>query len=151
MPSVLPNPRGGLYLSEYPELCAQLDREYNDLDIDPDEIRHGSGKRLWWRCKEGPDHIWEQRVCNRTRGSGCPFCAGVQVSVTNSLATRNPEVAAQWHPTLNKLTPSEVVAGPPSRRGSSALEGRTTSGRRDSSSALSTAAAVPAAPGSRPR
>ncbi len=111
MPSVLPNPRGGLYLSEYPELCAQLDREYNDLDIDPDEIRHGSGKRLWWRCKEGPDHIWEQRVCNRTRGSGCPFCAGVQVSVTNSLATRNPEVAAQWHPTLNKLTPSEVVAG----------------------------------------
>ncbi|MBL8718032.1 MAG: zinc-ribbon domain-containing protein [Myxococcales bacterium] len=112
MPRPRPRPRDPLdWLSGYPLLCAQLDREHNDLDLDPDEIRRGSGRRLWWRCPEGPDHLWEQRVNNRTSGSGCPACAGIQVSVTNCLSTRNPEVAAQWHPTLNELEPTQVVAG----------------------------------------
>ena len=35
--------------------------------------------------------------------------AGKKVSVTNSLRTLAPEVAAQWHPIKNKhLTPGEV-------------------------------------------
>jgi len=34
------------------------------------------------------------------------------VSVTNSLATQNPDIAAEWHPTKNgDLTPDQVVAG----------------------------------------
>lgn len=104
------DPCGRELLSEYPELCAQLDGELNELELDPDRVRRGSGRRLWWRCAAGPDHVWKQRVCNRTRGAGCPFCAGVRVSVTNSLATRNPKVASEWHP-RNGLTPDQVVAG----------------------------------------
>src|SRR5262249_45365491 len=45
-------------------------------------------------------------------GSGCPFCAGNKVSVTNSLAALFPEIAAEWHPTKNgNLTPDHIVAG----------------------------------------
>jgi hypothetical protein len=43
---------------------------------------------------------------------GCPFCAGLRVSVTNSLATFAPRVAAEWHPSRNGgMTPSMVGAG----------------------------------------
>jgi hypothetical protein len=38
------------------------------------------------------DHEWEAIVASRTRlGSGCPACAGRQVSVTNSLAELHPD------------------------------------------------------------
>lgn len=40
------------------------------------------------------------------------MCAGKAVSVTNSLASLFPAVAAEWHPTKNgDLTPERVVAG----------------------------------------
>lgn len=112
MPSNLPIDHGSKeWLAEYPELCEQLDPALN-LGVDPADVRFGSGKRLWWRCLAGPDHVWQQRVCNRTRGSGCPFCAGARVSVTNSLATRFPALAKEWHPQSNgKLTPDDVVGG----------------------------------------
>jgi hypothetical protein len=43
---------------------------------------------------------------------GCPFCANVRVSVTNSLAAKAKKVAAEWHPTKNgELTPRDVVLG----------------------------------------
>src|SRR5262249_26372557 len=48
----------------------------------------------------------------RTRGAGCPFCAGSRVSVTNGLATVAPALASEWHPTKNgALRPSDVVGG----------------------------------------
>ncbi len=37
-------------------------------------ISAGSPARLWWRCPAG--HEWEALVSSRTRGSGCPYCAG---------------------------------------------------------------------------
>lgn len=45
--------------------------------------------------------------------SGCPYCAGRKVLPGfNDLATLAPDVAQQWHPTLNgALTPQMVTAG----------------------------------------
>ena len=47
------------------------------------------------------------------RGSGCPYCAGRKVLPGfNDLATLAPDVARQWHPSLNgALTPQMVTAG----------------------------------------
>ena len=47
------------------------------------------------------------------RGSGCPYCAGRRaLPGFNDLATVCPDIAAQWHPTLNGgLTPEMVTAG----------------------------------------
>lgn len=79
----------------------------------PVDVRPGSGRRVWWHCANGPDHAWRTSVSDRAiGGTGCPYCAGRLLSVTNSLATLEPELAAEWHPTRNgATTPSNVVAG----------------------------------------
>ena len=68
---------------------------------------------IWWRCPRGPDHEWRASPNNRTSGrTGCPFCAGRKVSVTNSLATLRPDLAKQWHFMRNgELVPERIVAG----------------------------------------
>jgi hypothetical protein len=82
-------------------------------DMTPRDVVPGSSKHVWWKCPEGPDHEWRTNVANRAvTGSGCPFCDGKRVSVTNALATRAPGVAAQWHPTKNgKLATAAVHVG----------------------------------------
>ena len=44
-----------------------------NIDIKPTEITKGSGKKVWWICKDC-NHEWESRVLNRTHGTGCPNC-----------------------------------------------------------------------------
>jgi hypothetical protein len=73
--------------------------------------------QVWWKCPAGPDHEWDEApgriaVNSWARGNtGCPCCAGVQPSVTNSVASV-PALAAEWHPTANGgLTVHDVVAG----------------------------------------
>jgi hypothetical protein len=98
-------------LADYPHLVAQLDRKNGP--VVPESIAYTSRRRLWWRCPAGPDHLWSVPVRNRgLEGTGCPFCAGRSVSVTNALSTVAPAVARQWHPTKNgDLRPRDVVAG----------------------------------------
>jgi len=97
------------WLGGYPDLVAQWHPDRN-RELDPATVSFGSQRTVWWKCAEGPDHEWRARVGARTRGDGCPYCAGRRASVTNSLATKRPDVAAEWHPTRNlALTPSDVV------------------------------------------
>ena len=95
----------------HPEIAAQWFQERNG-DVTPDKVREGSLNSYWWKCDKGPDHEWEQKVRVRTKqGTGCPFCPGHRVSVTNSLAALYPEVAKLWAYDLNEgLTPRDVVA-----------------------------------------
>ena len=99
--------------SLHPELALEWHPTKNG-DLTPDQVVAGSPKKVWWKCDKGPDHEWKASSQSR-RGenpTGCPACAGHMVSVTNSLASIKPELAKQWHPTLNgDLKPSEVVAG----------------------------------------
>ncbi|MBI3826753.1 MAG: zinc-ribbon domain-containing protein [Candidatus Rokubacteria bacterium] len=93
--------------------AAQWHRTKNGA-LFPHQVTAGSGRPVWWRCRRGPDHEWQASPASRTSGTqpgGCPFCSGRRLSVTNSLATRFPEVAAEWHPTRNgRLRPPDVVA-----------------------------------------
>lgn len=77
------------------------------------DFTHGSNAVVWWKCKRGPDHEWQASICTRTGGlTGCPFCAGQKVSVTNSLPSKFPKIAREWHPTRNgKLRPTDVTWG----------------------------------------
>lgn len=98
-------------LAGYPRLVAEWHPTKNG-DLTPWDVPFRSNKALWWKCPAGPDHVWSAPPDDRSIGSGCPCCAGYQVSVTNSLASTFPEVAAQWHPTKNgQTTPDQVVAG----------------------------------------
>lgn len=71
-----------------------------------------SSRRVWWRCALG--HSYQTSVRQRTsKQTGCPFCSGSRVLAHfNDLAILEPEIAAQWHPTLNgALTPEMVTVG----------------------------------------
>lgn len=96
----------------FPAVAAQWHPTKNGA-LTPDHVLGGTHRRVWWLCPRGPDHEWNTSIDSRTsRGSGCPACRGLQVSATNTLAVRFPDVAAEWHPTLNRpLTPDRIVSG----------------------------------------
>ncbi len=78
-------------------------------ELRPSDVTAGTPRRVWWKCLEGADHEWQARVFNRLASKRCPFCAGKRISVSNSLASRAPVIAAYWHPTLNgRLSPRDV-------------------------------------------
>jgi hypothetical protein len=81
--------------SLFPDIASQWHPTKNG-DLTPDQVVAGSGKKYWWTCPKGPDHEWQSTIDKRTRrGNGCPFCRGLKASVTNSLATRHPDIASQ--------------------------------------------------------
>ena len=97
----------------FPEIAQQWHLSKNG-DITPEQIVAGSNIRAWWKCLEGPDHEWQVSAYSRTGASksGCPYCRSLRVSITNSLSSRSPEIARQWHPTKNNgVTPNQVTAG----------------------------------------
>ena len=95
----------------HPELAAQWHPTLNG-GFRPEDFSRASDEKVWWICDLG--HVWEARISNRSRnggrGTGCPFHAGQRFVVgLNDLASQNPELAAQWHPTRNgDLTPADV-------------------------------------------
>lgn len=61
---------------------------------DPRVFTINSNKSLPWICSKG--HIWEAKISSRTKGKGCPICAGNMVLVGfNDLQTTNPEIALE--------------------------------------------------------
>ena len=96
---------------EHPELVREWHSTRN-LPFTPSDYTSHSSAMIVWRCNKC-GHDWEATISNRVgRGSGCPVCAGnVIKSGYNDLATINPELAAEWHPTKNlPLTTQEVGA-----------------------------------------
>ena len=80
-------------------------------ELEPTCVTSGSDKKVWWLCKKG--HEWEAVISSRKAGSGCPYCANQKVLVGyNDLATVNPQLASEWHPTKNgDKSPCAVTAG----------------------------------------
>jgi hypothetical protein len=106
--SALPSPMPGSSLAcVNAHVAAQWHPTRNE-SLTPKDVTPGSPKRVWWRCKKG--HDWYTAIAARTRGNGCPYCSGKAVCTDNCLQTLNPQLAAQWHPTLNgDLTPLNVT------------------------------------------
>lgn len=97
--------------SNFPEVAKQWHPTLNG-ELTPENVMQFSSQKVWWVCERG--HEYSAAVARRTKqGTGCPYCANKKVLAGfNDLATRNPEVARQWHPTLNgELTPEQILAG----------------------------------------
>ena len=79
----------------------------------PIAIGPESHKKVWWQCSRDFRHEWGSTVKNRTRAeSCCPYCAGRKVTPENCLASKFPDIAAEWHPTKNgELRATEVTYG----------------------------------------
>ena len=83
-----------------------------NTELKPSSITAYSKKKVWWLCSRG--HSYEQTVERRTRrGSACYYCSGHKVlKGFNDLASVNPSLSVEWHPSKNApLTPYEVTAG----------------------------------------
>lgn len=97
--------------SFYPDIAAQWHPSKNGT-LTPDQVHSQSNKYIWWRCEKG--HEWKAAINGRTqKHTGCPYCTGRKVLAGfNDLATVDPQIAEQWHPTLNgALTPEMVTKG----------------------------------------
>lgn len=92
-----------------PHLAEEWDMERNG-QLFPDTVFGVSKKKVWWKCKNG--HEWRAAICDRARGTGCPFCSGKKVfKGFNDLESNNPDLAKEWHPYKNNsLFPSMVTS-----------------------------------------
>ena len=108
-----------------PDLAKEWNYEKNG-DLRPEDVSCGSNKKVWWRLpydvpNDYPvehlrgkhfDFEWIAVISDRKNNHDCPYLSGNAVwTGFNDLKTRNPELAAQWHPTKNgKLKPTQVTA-----------------------------------------
>jgi uncharacterized Zn-finger protein len=78
----------------FPKLAKEL------LNDNPKLLKTSSQKKVEWKCSK--DHLFLARVSDRTRGKGCPICAGRKIlEGFNDLATTHPLLAEQadgWNP-----------------------------------------------------
>ncbi len=98
-------------LITHPEISREWHPTKNG-NLKPSDVMAGSGKKVWWLCEKG--HSFLQSVSKRAkRGYNCPYCSGKKVwKGHNDLATVNPHLASEWHPTKNgDLKPIDVSAG----------------------------------------
>lgn len=92
----------------HPELIKEWDYRKNIKP--PEYYLSGSAKRVWWLCDKG--HEWDAEIRERTskKGRTCPYCNGQKPYRENNLAVNYPDIAKEWHPTLNgDLTPYDVL------------------------------------------
>jgi hypothetical protein len=107
----------------YPDIASQWHPTKNvdesGIVISANQVFPTSGKTAWWICPKtcqfGCIHEYEMIIANRTdKHQGCPFSgccktAPKQLCIHNSLQYINPELASQWHPTKNSITPDKVL------------------------------------------
>jgi len=103
----------------HPEIAKEWHPTKNGK-LRPQDVTAGSTRRVWWyqpyddpRTGKHFDFEWQNSILNRVRGNACPYLAhNPKVwEGYNDLATTNPELAAQWHPTKNgDLRPNQVTA-----------------------------------------
>ncbi len=106
--------------TRFPEIARQWHQTKNG-DLKPENVTASSNKKVWWLLPYydpiiGKHFIfeWQSTIDRRTRNNaGCPYLSNQAVWIGfNDLATMNPDVAKEWHPTKNgDLTPEQIVDG----------------------------------------
>ena len=108
-----------------PELAAEWHPSKNG-SLKPTQVTVNSHQKVWWllsydvpkdysiECLRGKhfDFEWLAMISQRNNGRGCPYLTGKAIwPGFNDLATINPELAAEWHPSKNgSLKPTQVTA-----------------------------------------
>ena len=80
--------------SEHPELAKQWHQARNASLTAADVTPHSSQK-VWWTCPNG--HDWQAVINSRTRGHGCPYCAGQKPTANRNLAIEFPALLKEWN------------------------------------------------------
>ena len=92
-------------------LHPKLASEWNilkNINIKPEEMRPGSGKKVWWICKK--KHEWKAVIQSRVAGSNCPYCSKKKPSGEYNFLKYFPKQSDEWHHKKNKgLKPEDVT------------------------------------------
>lgn len=91
-----------------PELWVEWDFEKNS-ELDIWKMTKGSDRKVWWECSKCKSS-YDSVIHPRCKTSSCPYCRGLKVNHTNSLASKNPELTKEWNYEENgELTPHDVT------------------------------------------
>ena len=95
----------------HPHLLNEWDYDLNI--VAPESVFAGTRQKFWWKClNESHSYLASgDKRSNLNRSYSCPYCNGKRILVGfNDLATTQPKIAAEWHPTKNEnLTPEQVT------------------------------------------
>ena len=97
-------------LKTHPLISTEWDYDKN-YPLTPENFSSGNHFKAGWLCSKG--HSYDARIYSRTgqNKTGCPYCSGNKVGNENNLQFKFPEIAKEWHPTKNKIPPSEFTYG----------------------------------------
>ncbi len=94
-----------------PEVAKQWHATRNGK-LTPDMVTEHSSRLVWWQCLKNKKHVFQAKILwqaaiNKAR---CPTCTGRRTMPANSLLAKCPELASQWHHTLNGSLTNRDVA-----------------------------------------
>lgn len=97
-------------INDLKTICPSLAEEWSTKNkIKPTQVSVGSHKKVLWHGKCG--HEWKAVIKNRVRGAGCPYCShNIVLPGFNDLASRFPNLAAEWSERNYPLRPNMVTA-----------------------------------------
>lgn len=97
-------------LKTHPSLAAEFCLVRNKQK--PSDLLAGTGRKLTWVCLQC-ENVWKATGASRvSQETGCPTCSrgDLHSDRRNSLASKFPEIASEFHPTRNgKITPNDFV------------------------------------------
>ncbi len=98
-------------LKKYPELCREWHPSKN-APLSSDMVRPAEHRKVWWLCPIcGHSYDASPAKRTRTKPTGCPVCSNRKIIPgINDLATKRPDLAAEWHPTKNESLHPTTVA-----------------------------------------
>ena len=94
--------------SKFPELAKEWSPKNEPLR--PSMVTAATHRKVIWQCKLG--HEWTASVKSRTvNGTGCPYCShNFVLPGFNDLASRFPEIAAEWSERNLPLKPNQGIS-----------------------------------------
>ncbi len=97
-------------INDLKTMCPSLAEEWSTKNkIKLTQVSVGSHKKVLWHGKCG--HEWTAVIKNRVRGAGCPYCShNIVLPGFNDLASRFPNLAAEWSERNYPLRPNMVTA-----------------------------------------
>lgn len=98
-------------LNDDKDLLIDWDYEAN-YPKTPSDYTRRSGSLVHWKC-HNCGYQWKSTILNKSRRNKCPACLNkVVIPGRNDLATTDPQLSKEWHPTKNEvLTPQKVTRG----------------------------------------
>src|SRR5690606_33893088 len=95
---------------EYPDLSVNSWDYEKNHPFQPKHFKPKSNFKVWWKCSVNNMHRWRTQINVRSKGHGCPYCAGIKVTPERCLEIVNPKLVIEWDYYKNEEHPSEVAA-----------------------------------------